>query len=105
MAGDLAAAVSEKRLWQRHVDMARIGGTPKGGVNRLALTVEDNRARQQLCAWAVARNYQVFVDGIGNIFVRRPGTVSVRRRSEGDLGAMAGDDFAALLVKEVADKK
>lgn len=33
------------------------------------------------------------------------GTVSVRRRSEGDLGAMPADDFAALLVKEVADKK
>ncbi|MGE0154891.1 MAG: Zn-dependent hydrolase [Reyranellaceae bacterium] len=73
MAGKLAEAVSESRLWQRHADMAKIGGTPKGGVNRLALTAEDNRARQQLCAWAAARHYQVFVDGIGNLFVRRPG--------------------------------
>lgn len=73
-SGDVASAVSESRLWQRHVEMAKIGATPKGGVNRLALTAEDNRARQLLCAWAKQRNYQVFIDGIGNIFVRRPGT-------------------------------
>lgn len=73
-SGDVASAVSESRLWQRHVEMAKIGGTPKGGVNRLALTAEDNRARQLLCAWAKQRNYQVFIDGIGNLFVRRPGT-------------------------------
>jgi N-carbamoyl-L-amino-acid hydrolase len=73
-SGDVASAVSESRLWQRHVEMAKIGATPKGGVNRLALTPEDNRARQLLCAWAKQRNYQVFIDGIGNIFVRRPGT-------------------------------
>ena len=76
MAGDAAKAVDEKRLWRRHVEMARIGGTPKGGVNRLALTPEDNRARQLLCQWARGRNYQVFADAIGNLFVRRPGSDS-----------------------------
>ena len=36
---DLRAAsrVSEARLWQRHMAMAAIGATPKGGVNRQAL--------------------------------------------------------------------
>ena len=70
----LARAVSEARLWQRHVDMARIGATPKGGVNRLALTAEENEARRLLCRWAEQRGYAVFADAIGNIFVRRPGT-------------------------------
>ena len=28
-------------LWQRHADMAKLGGTPKGGVNRQALSPED----------------------------------------------------------------
>jgi N-carbamoyl-L-amino-acid hydrolase len=73
-SGDVASAVSESRLWQRHVEMAKIGATPKGGVNRLALTPEDNRARQLLCAWAKERDYQVFADAVGNLFVRRPGT-------------------------------
>ena len=72
--GDLAGAVSEARLWQRHVEMAKIGATPKGGVNRLALTEEDNRARQLLCSWAAERGYAVFADGIGNLFVRRAGS-------------------------------
>ena len=27
-----AQAVNQNRLWQRHVDMAKHGGTPKGGV-------------------------------------------------------------------------
>ena len=35
-----AKAVREDRLWQRHADMARLGGTPKGGVNRQALSPE-----------------------------------------------------------------
>ena len=40
-----AGAVREDRLWQRHVDMAKLGGTPKGGVNRQALSPEDAAAR------------------------------------------------------------
>ena len=33
------------------------------------------------------------------------GAVAVRRRSEGDLGAMKADDFIAMLQKEIAEKK
>ena len=33
------------------------------------------------------------------------GAVAVRRRSEGDLGAMKADDFIAMLHKEIAEKK
>jgi N-carbamoyl-L-amino-acid hydrolase len=69
-----AKTVNEKRLWQRHADMAKLGGTPKGGVNRQALSPEDAAARNQLAAWATARRFEIFTDAIGNLFVRRGGT-------------------------------
>lgn len=69
-----ARAVREDRLWQRHLDMAKLGGTAKGGVNRQALSPEDAAARNQLMGWAKARGFSVFTDAIGNLFVRRPGS-------------------------------
>jgi beta-ureidopropionase / N-carbamoyl-L-amino-acid hydrolase len=73
-AGSVGAAVREDRLWQRHADMAKLGGTPKGGVNRQALSAEDAAARNLLGAWAQARGFATFTDAIGNLFVRRDGT-------------------------------
>jgi len=69
-----ADAVKEDRLWQRHADMAKLGGTPKGGVNRQALSPEDAAARNLLASWAKARGFTIFTDAIGNLFVRREGT-------------------------------
>ncbi len=69
----VAQAVDQGRLWQRHVEMARHGGLPKGGVNRQALSAEDIAARRQLCDWAGQRGFPVFTDEIGNLFVHRPG--------------------------------
>ncbi len=69
-----ANSVKEDRLWQRHVDMAKLGGTPKGGVNRQALSAEDAAARNLLASWARARGFSIFTDAIGNLFVQRPGT-------------------------------
>ena len=69
-----ADAVKEDRLWQRHVDMAKLGGTPKGGVNRQALSAEDAAARNLLGAWARARGFTIFTDAIGNLFVQRAGS-------------------------------
>ena len=74
-AGARASAhVSEKRLWQRHMDMAKFGATPKGGVNRQALSEEDIEARRLFLAWARERGFRCSMDVIGNTFVRRPGT-------------------------------
>ena len=53
--------------------MAKIGAIPGNGVNRAALSPEDITARKLLISWARARNFEVGVDGIGNLFVRRPG--------------------------------
>jgi len=69
-----AKAVREDRLWQRHADMAKLGGTPKGGVNRQALSPEDAAARNLLASWAKARGFSLFTDAIGNLFVRREGS-------------------------------
>lgn len=66
--------VREERLWQRHMEMAKLGATAKGGVNRQALSAEDAAARGLLGSWAAARGYEVFTDPIGNLFVKRPGT-------------------------------
>lgn len=70
----IADAVREDRLWQRHVDLAKIGATPKGGVNRQALTPEDGKGRALVTSWAKARGFTTAVDAIGNLFFRRAGS-------------------------------
>ena len=69
-----AAAVDEGRLWDRLMAMAAIGATPKGGVNRQALSAADAKARQLLARWARELGFQVFQDAFANLFVRRAGT-------------------------------
>ena len=68
-----AAAVDEARLWRRHMALAEIGATEKGGVNRQALSAEEARARTLLADWAGELGYRVLVDGISNLFIRREG--------------------------------
>ena len=72
--GKAGAKVDEARLWRRHMDMAELGKTPKGGVRRLALTDLDADARGKLMAWGAERGFKSFIDPIGNFFVRREGT-------------------------------
>ncbi len=68
-----SAAVDEARLWRRHMALAEIGATDKGGVNRQALSEEEAGARALLAEWAAELGYSVWVDGISNLFVRREG--------------------------------
>jgi beta-ureidopropionase / N-carbamoyl-L-amino-acid hydrolase len=65
--------INSDRLWQSLMDLARIGATEKGGVRRLTLTDVDRRGRDQFVAWCKDAGMSVEVDGIGNIFGRRPG--------------------------------
>ena len=76
MTGRDAAAdrVDESRLWQRHMELARIGATEKGGVNRQALTQEEIEARRLLASWATGLGLVIYGDEIGNLFFRREGT-------------------------------
>ncbi len=66
-------AVRENRLWQRHMDIAAIGATGRGGVNRQALTPEDGQARRLMLEWASELGFTASVDAIGNLFIRRAG--------------------------------
>lgn len=65
--------INAQRLWQRHMDLAKIGATAKGGNNRQALTDEDIEARKRFITWCEAAGCEVRLDEIGNIFARRAG--------------------------------
>ena len=66
--------IDPDRLWDSHLEMAKIGATPGGGVCRLALSDEDRQSRDLFVAWAEAAGCAVRVDTVGNIFARRAGT-------------------------------
>ena len=65
--------VDGTRLWNRLMEMAQIGATPKGGVCREALTDEDKVARDLFARWCREANLEVSVDQFGNMFARREG--------------------------------
>jgi N-carbamoyl-L-amino-acid hydrolase len=74
-AAKAAAAVDEERLWRRHMEMAKLGATPAGGVRRLALDGNDNEARRRLVDWARDLGFGCRLDPIGNLFIRRAGSL------------------------------
>ena len=65
-----ATTVSTQRLWQRHMEMAAIGGFGKTGVNRQAFSNEDIRARQLLASLVKLLKLHIFVDPVDNLFFR-----------------------------------
>jgi len=65
--------INSDRLWASLMDLAKIGATPKGGVRRLALSELDGQARDLFIRWCKEAGCTVTIDGIGNIFARRPG--------------------------------
>lgn len=66
--------IDQDRLWQSLMDMAKIGATPKGGNNRLALGDLDAEARKLFISWCEQAGLTVSVDQMGSIFARREGT-------------------------------
>ncbi len=65
--------INGARLRESLEEMAKIGATPAGGVQRLTLTDEDKRARDLFVSWLEAIDMTVTIDAMGNIFGRRPG--------------------------------
>ena len=65
--------INEERLWKSLNDMAVIGATPKGGVNRQTLTDLDKKSRDLFVEWCKKENLTIKIDQIGNIFARRKG--------------------------------
>ena len=65
--------INAQRLWDTLMEMGEIGGTQKGGCNRLVGTDLDKQARDLFVSWCKDANCEIEVDKIGNIFARRPG--------------------------------
>ena len=64
---------SGPRLWDSLMEMAKIGGTAKGGNNRQTLTDADSEGRHLLQRWAEAAGCTTSVDRLGNMMLTRPG--------------------------------
>jgi beta-ureidopropionase / N-carbamoyl-L-amino-acid hydrolase len=65
--------INEDRLWDSLDEMALIGATKKGGVNRQALTDLDKESRDLFISWCKKENLSISIDQMGNIFARRDG--------------------------------
>jgi N-carbamoyl-L-amino-acid hydrolase len=68
--------INRKRLEENMEALGRVGGTAKGGLNRVALTDDDRRGRDLLVEWMRQAGLSVTVDQMGNIFGERAGSGS-----------------------------
>ncbi len=65
--------VNGKRLQGALEEMAQIGATPGGGVQRLTLSDEDKQARDLFVKWLEALDLEIAIDEMGSIFGKRAG--------------------------------
>ena len=65
--------INGKRLQGSLEEMAKIGATPGGGVQRLTLTDEDKQARDLFVKWLKELDLDITIDEMGNIFGKRAG--------------------------------
>ena len=73
MAIDTNIRINGPRLWSSLMEMAEIGATPKGGVNRLTLTDLDRQSRDLFADWCRAAGCSITIDRMGSMFARRKG--------------------------------
>jgi len=71
--------LSGARLWADLHEVAQIGGTPRGGCNRQALTDLDGQARAWLAERATALGCSLHLDRFGNMGLLRPGRDASRK--------------------------
>ena len=65
--------INGKRLQDSLEQMAKIGATPNGGVQRLTLSDEDKAARDLFVKWLKELDLEIVIDELGNIFGTRKG--------------------------------
>jgi N-carbamoyl-L-amino-acid hydrolase len=65
--------INGDRLRRSLEEMAKIGATPGGGVQRLTLSDEDKQARDLFVQWLREMDLEISIDEMGNIFGRRAG--------------------------------
>lgn len=73
MPAESNITINGARLWDSLMEMARIGATPNGGVNRLTLTDLDRQSRDLFATWCKQAGCTVTLDRMGTMFARRPG--------------------------------
>lgn len=73
MTATASSFVDASRLNARLAELARIGATTGGGVDRQALTPGDAQAQQQLAQWGQALGMHATRDAAGNLFLRLEG--------------------------------
>jgi N-carbamoyl-L-amino-acid hydrolase len=61
------------RLWATIIETAEFGGTPKGGICRLALGEEDRAVRDWFVDAVKRIGLEVAIDDMGSIYATRPG--------------------------------
>lgn len=107
-------AIDPKRLWATLMSSAEIGRTERGGLRRLSLSDEDKAMRDLFANWVRQDGYNLIVDQLGNMFVRRRGrdeslppvligshldTQAKGGRFDGILGVLAGLEILRTLDK------
>jgi N-carbamoyl-L-amino-acid hydrolase len=65
--------INALRLRTSLEEMAKIGATAGGGVQRLTLSDEDRQARDLFIEWLNEIDLEVMIDEMGNIFGKRAG--------------------------------
>lgn len=65
--------LNSDRLWHSIHETAGFGATPKGGINRQALTEADRAVRDWFAAACEAAGCSIAIDSLGTMFARRPG--------------------------------
>lgn len=70
---DTNIPLSGTRLWDSLMEIAKIGGTAKGGSNRQTLTDLDGEGRALFQRWGEAAGLTLSVDRVGNMVFHRPG--------------------------------
>ncbi|QIM15451.1 M20 family metallo-hydrolase [Leucobacter insecticola] len=68
MTATLPSSADAAKFLADFHEVAKIGATPNGGVDRQAATAEDRLTREWFRGFAEARGWEVRVDGIGNQF-------------------------------------
>ena len=68
-----SAQVDSARLWARLGELAKIGGTPGGGVDRPALSGLEVAARERVTVWASEFGAGAHTDPAGNLLLRLDG--------------------------------
>jgi N-carbamoyl-L-amino-acid hydrolase len=110
--------LSGARLWADLMEVAKIGGTAKGGCNRQALSTTDGEVRHWLASRAEACGATLAVDRVGNMALRRAGRDPARKpvafgshldtqptggKFDGVLGVLAGLEILRALQEAGAE--